>query len=133
MGSLIQSLPHFKSGKLTPLGTTGLKRAAATPDIPTIAESGVPGYEANNIWLLAAPSGHAREYHRQVERGDGAVPRPAGNGETLRGGRCRARPALARGRAQAHTLRNGEVGEGGEDRQYTDSVNGGLDTADRFT
>jgi len=57
MGSLIQSLPHFKSGKLTPLGTTGLKRAAATPDIPTIHEAGVPGYEANNIWLLAAPAG----------------------------------------------------------------------------
>src|SRR5688572_3036579 len=57
MGSLIQTLPHFKSGKLTPLATTGSKRAAATPDLPTIAEAGVPGYEANNIWLVAAPAG----------------------------------------------------------------------------
>jgi tripartite-type tricarboxylate transporter receptor subunit TctC len=57
LGSLIQSLPHFKSGKLTPLATTGAKRAAATPDLPTIAEAGVPGYEANNLWAIAAPAG----------------------------------------------------------------------------
>jgi tripartite-type tricarboxylate transporter receptor subunit TctC len=57
MGSLIQSLPYFKSGKLTPLATTGSKRAAATPELPTIAEAGVPGYEANNIWAVAAPAG----------------------------------------------------------------------------
>jgi len=57
LGSLIQSLPHLKSGKLTPLATTGLKRAAATPELPTISEAGVPGYEANNIWLVAAPAG----------------------------------------------------------------------------
>lgn len=55
MGSLIQTLPHLK--KVVPLGTTGLKRASATPDIPTIHEAGVPGYEANNIWLVAAPAG----------------------------------------------------------------------------
>jgi tripartite-type tricarboxylate transporter receptor subunit TctC len=57
MGSLIQSLPYFKTGRLTPLATTGAKRAAATPDLPTIAESGVPGYEANNLWAIAAPAG----------------------------------------------------------------------------
>ena len=57
LGSLIQSLPHFKSGKLMPLATSGLKRAAATPDLPTIAESGVPGYEANNLWAVAGPAG----------------------------------------------------------------------------
>ena len=57
LGSLIQSLPHLKSGRLTPLATSGAKRAAATPDLPTIAEAGVPGYEANNIWLVAAPAG----------------------------------------------------------------------------
>ena len=39
------------------LATSGLKRASAAPDLPTIAESGVPGYEANNWWALAAPAG----------------------------------------------------------------------------
>jgi len=57
LGSLIQSLPHLNSGKLTPLATSGTKRAAALPDLPTIAESGVAGYEANNWWAIAAPAG----------------------------------------------------------------------------
>ena len=46
-----------KSGKVRALGSTGLKRSAITPDIPTVAEAGVPGYEAT-IWLgLMAPTG----------------------------------------------------------------------------
>ncbi len=57
LGSLIQSLPHLNSGKLTPFATSGTKRAAALPDLPTIAESGVAGYEANNWWAIAAPAG----------------------------------------------------------------------------
>ena len=35
----------------------GLKRATAAPDLPTIAESGVTGYEANNWWAIATPAG----------------------------------------------------------------------------
>ena len=56
LGSLIQSMPHLNSGKLKALATTGAKRAVATPDLPTIAESGVPGYEANNLWAIGAPA-----------------------------------------------------------------------------
>jgi tripartite-type tricarboxylate transporter receptor subunit TctC len=36
---------HIKSGRVRALGVTSIKRSAATPDIPTIAESGVPGFE----------------------------------------------------------------------------------------
>jgi tripartite-type tricarboxylate transporter receptor subunit TctC len=47
---------HVRAGKLKALGTTGKARSAVTPDIPTIAEVGVPGYEAT-IWLgLMAPA-----------------------------------------------------------------------------
>jgi tripartite-type tricarboxylate transporter receptor subunit TctC len=50
-------LPHLKAGRLRVLGTTGKKRWAELPDVPTIAEAGVPGYEAT-LWLsLAAPAG----------------------------------------------------------------------------
>ncbi len=56
MGSLIQTIPHMKTGKIRALGTTGLKRAAATPDLPAIAET-LPGYEASNWWAVAAPAG----------------------------------------------------------------------------
>jgi tripartite-type tricarboxylate transporter receptor subunit TctC len=57
LGSLIQTLPHLKSGRIKALATSGSKRAAAAPDLPTIAESGVVGYEANNWWAIAAPAG----------------------------------------------------------------------------
>ena len=39
------------------LGIGGLKRSAILPDVPTIAEAGVPGYEATNWWGILAPAG----------------------------------------------------------------------------
>lgn len=57
IGSLIQTLPHIRSGRLKALGTGGSKRVPALPDVPTIAESGLPGYEANNWWGILAPAG----------------------------------------------------------------------------
>ena len=57
VGSLIQMLPHIRSGKLKALGTTGAKRSPVLPDVPTVAEAGVPGYEATNWWGFLAPAG----------------------------------------------------------------------------
>ena len=57
VGSIVQSIPHIRAGKLKPLATGGAARAATLPDLPTIAESGVPGYDANNWWAIAAPAG----------------------------------------------------------------------------
>jgi tripartite-type tricarboxylate transporter receptor subunit TctC len=57
VGSLIQMLPHIRSGKLKALGTTGVKRSPVLPDVPTVAEAGVPGYEATNWWGFLAPAG----------------------------------------------------------------------------
>jgi len=55
-GSLIQLLTHYRSGKLKLLGTGGAKRVGILPEVPTIAEAGVKGYEANNWWGLLAPA-----------------------------------------------------------------------------
>jgi tripartite-type tricarboxylate transporter receptor subunit TctC len=44
------SLPHIKSGKLIAIATTGAKRDPALPDLPTVAEAGVPGYESG-VWF----------------------------------------------------------------------------------
>jgi len=55
--SMIAALPHIKSGKLRALGTGGAKRSAILPDVPTIAEAGVPGYETINWWGILAPAG----------------------------------------------------------------------------
>jgi len=57
LGSLIQFMPHIKSGKLKALGTGGAKRSVVLPDVPTIAEAGVSGYAANNWWGILAPAG----------------------------------------------------------------------------
>src|SRR5438094_1957618 len=48
-------MPHVKAGKLKALATTGEKRAAALPDLPTVAEAGVPGYAAVGWFGLLAP------------------------------------------------------------------------------
>jgi tripartite-type tricarboxylate transporter receptor subunit TctC len=50
------AMPHIKSGKLIPLATTGLTRPAYLPDIPTVAESGYPGFEALNWYAFVAPA-----------------------------------------------------------------------------
>jgi tripartite-type tricarboxylate transporter receptor subunit TctC len=57
LGSLVQILPHIRSGKLKALGVGSTRRNAALPDVPTIAEAGVAGYEANNWWGILAPAG----------------------------------------------------------------------------
>src|SRR6185436_19946555 len=49
--------PHAKSGRVRGLATTGAKRSSALPDLPTMAEAGVPGYEATTWTGLVAPVG----------------------------------------------------------------------------
>ena len=57
IGSLIQMLPQINSGRLKILGVGSAKRVPALPKVPTISESGVPGYEATNWWGIIAPAG----------------------------------------------------------------------------
>jgi tripartite-type tricarboxylate transporter receptor subunit TctC len=66
IGSLIVLLPHWRNQKIRIIGTGGTARAAALPEVPTIAESGVPGYEANNWWGLMAPAGVADAIVRKL-------------------------------------------------------------------
>ena len=57
VGVVNQLIPHIRAGKLKALGVTTRKRLAQMPDVPTLDEAGVPGYESE-IWLgLAAPAG----------------------------------------------------------------------------
>ena len=56
LGSLIQVIPHLDSKRLKLLGIGGAKRAKVYPNVPTIAEAGVPGYDASNWWGMLAPA-----------------------------------------------------------------------------
>jgi len=55
------AIPHIKSGKLRALATTGAKRDPLMPDVPTVAEAGVGGYESGVWFGLMAPAGTPRE------------------------------------------------------------------------
>jgi tripartite-type tricarboxylate transporter receptor subunit TctC len=57
LGSALTVSYHVKSGRLRALGVSSLKRSQAWLDVPTIAESGVPGFEASNSHSLFAPAG----------------------------------------------------------------------------
>jgi tripartite-type tricarboxylate transporter receptor subunit TctC len=51
------TLPHVKSGRLRAIAVTSARRMASEPDIPTVAESGVPGYEVNQWYGIIGPKG----------------------------------------------------------------------------
>lgn len=55
-GPLLPAIPHVKAGRLKALGVTGAKRSPAVPEIPTIAEQGLPGYEVNSWYGLFVPA-----------------------------------------------------------------------------
>ncbi|HEY5964330.1 MAG TPA: tripartite tricarboxylate transporter substrate binding protein [Xanthobacteraceae bacterium] len=57
MNSYLASVPHVRSGKLKALGVSDTRRTHLLPDVPTIAESGVPGYQAANWWGIGVPAG----------------------------------------------------------------------------
>jgi tripartite-type tricarboxylate transporter receptor subunit TctC len=57
LSSLIQAIGHIRAGKLRALATSGATRSVILPDVPTISEAGVPGYETANWWGVAAPRG----------------------------------------------------------------------------
>ena len=60
IGSLVQMLPQIKAGKLKALGVGSANRIAALPELPTISEAGVPGYEVTNWWGIVVPAGTPR-------------------------------------------------------------------------
>jgi tripartite-type tricarboxylate transporter receptor subunit TctC len=65
--------PNVQAGQVRALATTGLKRSALMPDVPTVAEAGVPGYEAT-IWLgVMAPAGTPKEIVEKLNAEIGKV------------------------------------------------------------
>jgi tripartite-type tricarboxylate transporter receptor subunit TctC len=67
-GSVATALQHVKSGRLRALAVTTPKRIAAAPDVPTIAESGYPGYEVTNWHGLVGPKGLSKDIVQRLNR-----------------------------------------------------------------
>ncbi len=68
MANLTTAQPHIRSGRLRGLGVGTKSRSPLFPDLPTIAESGVPGYEANNWNGVVAPRGTPRAVVERLHR-----------------------------------------------------------------
>jgi tripartite-type tricarboxylate transporter receptor subunit TctC len=66
--SATTATPQVKSGKLRALGSTGTKRSAALPDVPTIAEQGYPGYQATNWYAFVAPAKTPKDVVARLNR-----------------------------------------------------------------
>lgn len=59
--SIVSAMPHIKGGKLKTLGVSGAQRSTLVPDIPTIAESGLPGFASDTYFGVFAPAGTPRD------------------------------------------------------------------------
>lgn len=68
-----QLIGHGKSGKLRLIGVTDSKRVPVLPDVPTIAEAGLPGYEAANWWAIVATGGTPRPIIEKLHKEIGAA------------------------------------------------------------
>ncbi|WP_459617066.1 Bug family tripartite tricarboxylate transporter substrate binding protein [Bordetella sp. 2513F-2] len=62
------ALPHIKAGNLRPLAVTSLKRSPALPDVPTMAEAGLPGFQAISWHGIVAPAGTPPETVTELDR-----------------------------------------------------------------
>lgn len=69
-GTVVALVPHIEAGKLRPLAVTSRTRSALLPHVPTMAESGLPDYEAGSWYGIMAPAGTPREI---IERLHGAI------------------------------------------------------------
>ncbi len=71
--TVITTLPHVKSGKLRALATTGAMRLPSMPELPTVAEAGVPGYENSSWTALGAPARTPRAIIERLNREFAAI------------------------------------------------------------
>jgi tripartite-type tricarboxylate transporter receptor subunit TctC len=60
------TVPHVKSGKLVAIAVTSPKRLTVLPEVPTVAESGYPGFQVDNMYGVLAPRGTPPEAVRKL-------------------------------------------------------------------
>ena len=117
-GTLAPTLPLIRDGKVRALAVTGAKRNATLPDVPTIAESGLPGYESSLWAAIVVPAGTPPSVVARLNREVMAVLTDPEMVGFARQAGARHRPRHARSARRAHPRRRGEVArhhsEGGD-------------------
>lgn len=68
VANLPSQIPHVRSGKLRAIGLTAERRSSLMPEIPTIAEAGVPGFESSSWFAFLAPAGTSPEIVDKLNR-----------------------------------------------------------------
>lgn len=80
-GGIVSALAHVKAGRLRGLAVSGARRMSALPDLPTVAEAGVPGFAVSQWYAVLAPAGTPRAV---VERLNREINAALGNAEVAR-------------------------------------------------
>jgi tripartite-type tricarboxylate transporter receptor subunit TctC len=112
--NLPPSLPQIKAGKLRALAVTSVARAPALPDVPTVAEAGLPGFEASSWFGLVAPAGTPPAIVAKINSEVAAwLATPEAKDKLSRQGAAAAGGTPDDFR-EAHRDRDREMGEGGE-------------------
>jgi len=115
--NLHQTLPQARAGKLRTLAVTSARRSALAPDLPTVAESGFPGYEIGSWFAIYAPAGTPRAIVNKLHHAiAGALASPevkqqlAAQGGELLGGGPEALAALMKAEIPRYTRLVRETG-----------------------
>ncbi len=72
-GTAAITLAHVRSGRMKPLGVSTPKRSSLLPEVPTLAESGAPGYEMNTWWGVLGPAGMPADVVARLNRDTAAL------------------------------------------------------------
>jgi tripartite-type tricarboxylate transporter receptor subunit TctC len=73
IGTVVQMLPLIRAGKLRGLATGGTKRSGVLPDLPTLDEAGVKGYEGANWWAIMLPAGTSQAIVDRLDKELGKI------------------------------------------------------------
>ncbi len=118
MDSMAPYVSNINEGNLRALAIAGTSRWSGLPDVPTVAESGLPGFEASVWYALLAPSGHAAGCGRQAQRRDQRLPGDGHGAGSFQQARRAGRGRHAGGPEEIRRGRNLEVGADREGRRH---------------
>jgi tripartite-type tricarboxylate transporter receptor subunit TctC len=83
--NMLNAVPHVKAGKFRPLGVTSLQRSTILPEVPTISEAGLKGYDVTGWYGLFAPTGTPREIINRLNAEAGKIMKLPASMERLAG------------------------------------------------